>query len=176
MKIKVMKNNRIFIIFPAIAFFTLSCVKPEEPSKSDILINELLPVNKTIAADQNGQYDDWIELYNISTTSVDISGYFLSDNKNVHFKWKFPEGTSIPGLGYLIIWADEDTTQAGLHTNFKLSSQGEEVLLSSPDRVLRDKVSYPAQSLELSYSRNPDGTGSFRWQTPTYNKTNNISK
>ncbi len=172
----VMKNNKIFLLFTAIALFSFCCVKPEEPSKSDILINELLPVNKTIATDQNGEYDDWIELYNLSASAIDISGYFLSDNKDLQTKWKFPSGTSIPGEGYLIIWADKDTLQAGLHANFRLSSSGEEVFLRSPDRVLRDRVRYPAQSLELSYSRNPDGTGSFRWQTPTFNKTNNISE
>ena len=167
-----MKNNNLFFLLTLIALFFLSCVKPEEPSQSDILINELLPANKTIAADQNGEYDDWIELYNLSLSAIDISGYFLSDDKDLRSKWKFPSGTSIPGMGFLIVWADEDTTQAGLHTNFKLSSQGEVVLLSSPDGVLRDKVSFPAQTIELSWARNPDGTGSFRWQTPTFNRTN----
>ena len=174
--IKVIKSKIIFLLFPVIAIISLSCVKPEEPSKSDILINEVLPVNKTIAADQNGEYDDWIELYNLSSEAIDISGYYLSDKKDNKKKWKFPSGTSVQGMGFLIIWADIDTTQAGLHTNFKLSSLGEEVLLTSPDGVLRDRIKYPAQSLELSWSRNPDGTGSFRWQTPTFNKTNNISE
>ena len=172
LSIKVMKNNKIFLLFTTIALFSLSCIKPEEPSKSDILINELLPINKTIAADQNGEYDDWIELYNISSSTVDISGYFLSDDKDLRSKWKLPSGTSIPGMGFLIIWADEDTAQAGLHANFKLSSQGEKVLLTSPDGVLRDKVSFSEQTVELSWARNPDGTGSFRWQTPTFNRSN----
>jgi hypothetical protein len=167
-----MNNNKIFFLFTAIAIIFLSCIKPEEPSKSDILINELLPVNKTIASDQNGEYDDWIELYNLSSSAVDVSGYFLTDDKDLRSKWKCPSGTSIPGKGFLIIWADEDTAQAGLHANFKLSSQGEEILLTSPDGVLRDKVRFSGQTIELSWARNPDGTGSFRWQTPTFNGTN----
>jgi hypothetical protein len=176
MSINVMKNKSIFFLFTVIALITLSCVKPEEPSKSDLLINELLSINKTIVADQNGEYDDWIELYNLSPAALDISGYYLSDNKDEKMKWKFPSGTSVQGKGFLIIWADKDSTQAGLHANFKLSSQGEEVLLTSPDGVLRDRIRYPAQTLELSWARNPDGTGSFRWQTPTFNKTNSLSK
>jgi hypothetical protein len=171
-----MKNKKVILLFASIVFICLFCVKPEEPAESDILINELLPVNKTIASDQNGEFDDWIELYNISSLSIDISGYFLSDDKDNFSKWKFPEGTSIPGSGYLIVWADQDTSQTGLHTNFKLSSKGEEVRLYSPDGILRDKVSFPEQSLELSYSRNPDGTGSFIWQTPTFNRSNNQEK
>jgi hypothetical protein len=167
-----MKNKIIFLFFTIVVFLSLSCVKPEEPSKSDILINELLPVNKTIAADQNGEYDDWIELFNLSSSAIDISGYFLSDDKDLRSKWKFPSGTSVPGMGFLIIWADDDITQAGLHTNFKLSAQGEELFLTSPDGVLRDRVKFQAQTIELSWARNPDGTGSFRWQTPTFNSTN----
>jgi hypothetical protein len=160
----------LFLIIPAL--FS-SCKKPDEAEKGDIVINELLPVNKSIVADQDGEYDDWIELYNLSGSAKDISGYFLSDNKDHFSKWEFPSGTSITGNGYLIVWADDDSTQVGLHANFKLSSLGEEVILSKPDGTLIDKVIYPGQTLELSFSRNPDGTGSFKWQVPTYNNTNN---
>jgi hypothetical protein len=172
LSIKVMKNKNIFLLFTVFTLFSPACVKPEEPSESFIHINELLPVNKTIAADQNGEYDDWIELYNTSASSVDISGYFLSDDKDLRSKWKFPSGTTVQGMGFLIVWADEDITQAGLHANFKLSSQGEEVFLTSPDGILRDRVRFSPQSEELSWARNPDGTGTFRWQTPTFNKSN----
>jgi hypothetical protein len=116
-----------------------------------------MSVNSTIEADQNGEYDDWIELFNSSSSVKDITGYYLSDSKKNIKKWQFPHGTSISGSGYLIIWADKDTTQIGLHSNFKLSSLGEKLLLSK---------------LELSYSRHPNGTGSFIWQNPTFNRTN----
>jgi len=169
-------NKKILILFLLISLICFACVKPSEPAGEDIVINELLPVNTTIVPDQNGEYDDWIELYNLSNSSKDISGYFLSDNKDHFSKWEFPAGTTIPGKGYLIIWADDDSAQVGLHANFKLSSLGEEVLLSSTGGTLIDKVIYPGQTLELSFSRNPDGTGSFIWQTPTFNSTNNISK
>lgn len=135
-----------------------------------------MPVNNSTATDQNGEYDDWIELYNLSASSLDISGHYLSDSKKNIYKWQIPYGTSISGKSYLMIWADEDTTQFGLHANFKLSSSGETVVLSKPDGTLIDKVEYPAQTLELSYSRNPDGTGLFRWQKPTFNWTNNNVK
>jgi hypothetical protein len=172
----VMRDKKINILILIITVFLFACVKPKDPDGKDIVINELLPVNTTIVADQDGEYDDWIELYNLSSSAKDISGYFLSDNKDHFSKWEFPSGVSIPGYGYLIIWADDDSAQVGLHSNFKLSSLGEEVLLSTPDGNLLDKVIYPGQTLELSYSRNPDGTGSYKWQTPTFNRSNNISK
>jgi len=168
--------KRLVLIILVILGLLPGCKKPDEAAKSDIVINELLPVNTSIVPDQNGEYDDWIELYNLSSSEQDISGYFLSDNNDHFSKWTFPSGTSIPGNGYLIIWADGDSAQVGLHANFKLSSLGEEVLLSAPDGTLLDKVIYPGQTVELSWSRNPDGTGSFGWQTPTYNSSNNISE
>jgi hypothetical protein len=172
-----MINYRVLlIIIIIITVFQFGCKKPAEPVESEIVINELLPVNSTTVADQDGEYDDWIELFNLSATSKDISGYFLSDNRDHFSKWEFPSGTIVPANGYLIIWADDDSAQVGLHTNFKLSSQGEEVLLSTPEGNLADKVIYPGQSLELSFSRYSDGTGSFRWQVPTFNSSNNISE
>jgi hypothetical protein len=171
-----MINTKTFFLVCLISVLLFGCKKPDEPAKSDIVINELLPVNTTIMPDQDGEYDDWIELYNLSGSVKDISGYFLSDNKDHFSKWEFPAGTTIPGNGYLIIWADDDSAQVGLHANFKLSSLGEEVLLSAPDGTLEDKVIYPGQTLELSFSRNPDGTGAFKWQTPTFDSSNNISE
>jgi hypothetical protein len=168
------KDICMAILTTLVLTFFSSCEKPEKPAGGDIVINELLPVNSTIVQDQDGEYDDWIELYNLSVSVRDISGYFLSDNKDHFSKWQIPVGTKINGHGYLIIWADDDSAQVGLHANFKLSSLGEEVLLSAPDGTLLDKVIFPGQSQELSFARNPDGTGSFRWQTPSFNSSNNI--
>jgi hypothetical protein len=167
-KYKVLTCLLVFLVIPG------SCKKTIVYVNAEIVINELMPVNTTIATDQNGEYDDWIELHNLSSERIDVSGYFLTDNKNNVSKWIIPEGTSISGYGYLIIWADRDTTQAGLHANFKLSSLGEKLVLSKPDKTLIDEVVYPAQGFELSYSRNPDGTGEFKWQNPTFNRSNQL--
>jgi len=167
-----MIKKSIFSIILLSSFFTFSCKKTYETPDSSVVINEVLPVNSITMPDQNGGYDDWIELFNLSSSSVSLSGYYLSDSNKELGKWKFPQGTNIPANGYLIIWADGDTTETGLHTNFKLSSTGEDVILSNPEKIKLDKVEYPPQPLELSYSRVPNGTGEFIWRTPTYNKTN----
>jgi len=151
-----------------------SCKKTYETGRAQVVINELMPVNSTTIADNYGEYDDWIELFNVTGSAIDLSGYYLADNKKKLTKWQFPQGTSIAGNGYLIIWADKDTTQFGLHANFKLSSAGEEVLLSKPDVTIIDKIEFPAQNLELSFSRSPNGTGDFKWQTPTFNRSNDL--
>ena len=161
-----------FIATLLILIIVYSCKKTYEQTGADIVINELMPVNSTTVTDQYGEFDDWIELYNLSSATIDLSGYYLTDDKKELSKWRFPQSTNIEAKGYLIIWADNDTTQAGLHANFKLSSSGEEAILLKPDNTIIDKISFSAQTLELSYSRVPNGTGEFKWKTPTFNKSN----
>jgi hypothetical protein len=170
-----MKKNFALLLF-VLLILIVSCEKQKDTSTGEIVINELMPVNSTTVSDQNGEFDDWIELYNPSSQSMDISGYHLSDKKSNLSKWSFPQGITVSGKGFLIVWADSDTTQPGLHANFKLSSSGETVSLSKPGGSLIDQVSFSAQTLELSFSRYPDGTGEFRWQIPTFNSTNNNVK
>jgi hypothetical protein len=150
----------------------VSCKKDDLYTSSDVKINEFMASNSETASDQDGEYDDWIELYNNSDAIVYLSGYYLTDNHNKFEKWEFPSDTKIAAKGYLIVWADNDVTQTGLHTNFNLSVDGEEVLLITPKLKIADYVIYGSQSLKLSYSRIPNGTGTFSWQEPTYNREN----
>jgi hypothetical protein len=139
----------------------------------NLVINELMPFNSNTVIDPlTGEYDDWIELYNLSNEDLNISGFYLTDSKNDLKKWKFPEGTIILRDSFLCVWADSDTLQTGLHTNFKLSTTGETVLLLTPDLLLVDRVAYDPQLLQLSFARVPDGTGDFSWGIPTYNNRN----
>ncbi len=158
----------LFILF----LFSCSKEKIDSELKGIVVINELMAKNSTTVADQNGEYDDWIELYNLSGNEIDLSGYFLSDSKKNLVKWTFPKGTRIESKGYLIVWADKDLDQEGLHADFKLSAEGETVIFSAPDQSLVDEVSFGAQNEELSYARIPNGTGSFQWVKPTFNKPN----
>lgn len=169
-----MTKNIGFLFILLIISILYSCRKIWDTGGEGLVINEVMPVNSTTVADNYGDYDDWIELYNLSSGAKDISGYYLSDNNNKRSKWQFPQGTLIAAKGYLIIWADNDINQLGLHANFKLSSAGEAVVLSDADSSKIDKISFLSQTLELSYSRVPDGTGEFRWQTPTFAKTNDL--
>jgi|WetSurMetagenome_2_1015567.scaffolds.fasta_scaffold970615_1 hypothetical protein len=164
--------KNIVHIFFLIAIISISCKKTYEKPDPTVVINEVMPVNSATAADQNGEYDDWIELYNLTSKAVDLSGYYLSDTKKDLTKWKFPEKTNITANGYLIIWADNDTLETGLHANFKLSSAGEEAILTNPQNVVIDKVVFPAQTLDITYSRIPNGTGDFKWSSPTFNRSN----
>ncbi len=136
-----------------------------------IVINEIQAKNtNTYENPTTGEYSDWIELKNLTTSEIDISGYFLSDDVDNVKKWEFPSGTKIAANGFLLIIADDENT--GLQTNFKLSSSGEEVILSKPDESELQKITYPAIQNDISYGRLSDGTYSFLMKpTP---KTDNM--
>lgn len=139
----------------------------------DIVINEFMASNELTQADQDGEYDDWIELYNNSTADVDLSGYFLTDDSGDLMQWQLPEGTVISANGYLMIWADKDDEQEGLHADFKLSASAESVILSDANGTIVDEVSYADQETDLSYGRFPNGTGDFQVMNPTFGTENN---
>jgi hypothetical protein len=131
-----------------------------------VVINELLALNSRSVADPQGEFDDWIELYNRSDSQVDLSGMFLSDRAENLRKWIFPRGTTIPAKGYLVVWADEDVgAEVGLHTNFKLSGSGEQLLLIDTDargNQVLDSIEFGYQREDVSYGRMPDGSGDFQ--------------
>lgn len=142
------------------------------PTVGDLVINEFMASNDETVADQDGEYDDWIELYNNGAASVDLEGYYLSDDATELMKWAFPAGTSIDNNSYLVIWADNDEDQEGLHAAFKLSASAESVFLVNPTGTIVDEVSYVDQSADISYGRSPNGTGDFQVMSPTFNAEN----
>lgn len=138
------------------------------PMVEDLVINEFLASNDAIVPDQDGEFDDWVELYNNSDSDIDLEGYFLSDDPDDLTKWPFPDNTVIAANGYLIIWTDDDEEQAGLHTNFKLSAAAESVILVDAAGEIVDEVSYANQITDISYGRYPNGTGDFQSMSPTF--------
>lgn len=141
----------------------------------DLVINEFMASNDLTIADQDGEYDDWIELYNNTAAPIDMSGYFLSDDTTEITKWTFPEGTSIAANGFLMIWADDDEDQVGLHANFKLSASGETIILSDASETTLDQVTYYSQTSDVSFGRTPNGTGDFFSMEPSFEASNNFA-
>jgi hypothetical protein len=145
---------------------------------SPVVINELMASNTMSLNDPQKEYDDWIELHNLSDNRIDLFGMYLSDRKEQPKKWTFPENTTIPAGGYLILWADEDVEdEPGLHLNFKLSNGGEIVILTDRDergnRVL-DSIEFGKQRKDMPIGRFPDGTGDFRTMRMTPGKKNRL--
>ena len=142
------------------------------PVVSGLVINEVMASNINAIADQDGEYDDWVELYNGGVNPINLSGFYLSDNENELNKWIFPSVTIQPD-DYLIIWCDTaGTTQNGLHTTYRLSADQEEVYLTDPSGVVIDAVHFVNMPSNMSYSRSPNGVGPFIYQDHTYNANN----
>ncbi|MDG1476076.1 MAG: CotH kinase family protein [Vicingaceae bacterium] len=138
----------------------------------DVVINEISASNSSIQADPDGEFDDWIELYNNTSSPIVLDEFYLSDNNSNPTKWTFPTGTTINANDFLIVWADNDTLQSGLHANFKLSSSGESVLLSNVSASLIDEVTFGVQTTDLTFGRYQNGTGSFIFMDPTFEDIN----
>ena len=103
--------------------------------QNDIVINEFMASNSTILLDEDGEYSDWIELYNTGTQAIDLGGWYISDNPGTPTKWQFPS-IIIPSGGYLVIFASgKDHFGSELHTNFSLKSSGEYLGLFQSDGV-----------------------------------------
>jgi hypothetical protein len=141
---------------------------------TSVVINEVMPKNNVTAMDEEEKYEDWIELYNNSSSPVNLDGYFLSDNVANPNKWEFPN-VSIPANGYLIIWCDEDTMDAGIHANFKLSSGGETIILSNASGFAVNQVVLPELEYSTTYGRYANGTGPFIRMIPTFNAANSFT-
>jgi hypothetical protein len=148
------------------------------PPPVPVVINELLASNISLA-DPQGEFDDWIELYNLGNTAVDIGGAYLTDNPSAPTKWQIPLGkaaqTTIPPHGYLLIWADKDTADPGLHASFSLDAGGEElVLLQADGTTVIDSISFGEQRAGVSYGRFPDGTDTWSLMEPPTPKARNV--
>ncbi|MEM7161793.1 MAG: CotH kinase family protein [Bacteroidota bacterium] len=136
-----------------------------------VVINELMADNEQAVTDDQGEYDDWIELYNISNEAVNLTDWRLSDDINDFGKFVFPPYVLEPNE-YLVIWADEDLEQAGLHANFKLSASGESLYLLNASQELVDSVLFDDLEEDLGFARIPNGTGPFIQQTHTIGANN----
>ena len=120
----------------------------------------------------NKQFDDWIELFNDDNNSLNISGYYLSDDENNSKKWRIPEGTSIQAEGFLLFWADSLNQQN--HTNFKISASKGILLLSDKNGTTIDSIRYKKQKSNISTTKK-DKNIYFCEPTPKQTNTTTFS-
>ena len=146
-------------------------------------INELMASNSSTIADEFGEYDDWIELYNPNQDTVNIGGIYITDDLSNHQKCKIPNNTNItkiPPLGFLLLWADGTPEQGALHLNFKLSASGEAIGIFDSSLTVIDTIIFGTQANNISYGRFPDGVNFWCFfGTPTpdaSNAVNNINE
>ena len=137
-------------------------------AEGPVKLAEIVASNRSYGADENGTFHDYVLLRNDSGADVDLSGWFLSDDPALTRKWKFPEGASISAGGTLIVHCSGMNRLENLqhlHTNFKLSSEGETVTISNANGQPVDSVTYDLLKTDAAYLRGADGAWSVG--TPT---------
>lgn len=102
---------------------------PEAPAR----LSELMASNKAALKDADGDFPDWIELVNDGQEERSLEGFWLSDEKKNPQKWQFPAVVLQPGERLIVFCSGKDRREGELHTNFSLSSDGETLLLSTPE-------------------------------------------
>lgn len=141
-----------------------------------VFINEWMADNThTLADPADGGFEDWFELYNAGSETVDLGGYYLTDNLGNKTQFEIPNNGQylIPPGGYLLVWADNEANQnsanrTDLHVNFALSKGGEAIGLFAADGTQIDAVTFGSQTSDVSEGRFPDGAANiYSMPTPT---------
>jgi hypothetical protein len=140
-----------------------------DTSFSKLVINEVLAINST-TLDRGGAFPDLIELYYDGPDSMSLSGVSITDNPDEPRKFVLP-GASIQPGGYLVLYADSDTTSSGIHLGFALNSDGEGLYLYDASGQLLDSVEFGMQLPDLSIGR-IGNNGQWSLTIPTFGQAN----
>ena len=140
--------------------------------KGNIVINEFLAKNTSFGVNELGSHEDWIELYNTTSTPLSLNGLYLTDDYTNATKYPFPSSATINAHDVLVIFADNGTnSNTYLHANFKLSGTADMLMLGNGTSSF-DSISFSAQLADISMARCPDGAGNFAAGWPTFNRLN----
>jgi hypothetical protein len=138
--------------FPLWLFFALSLVVS---TKGQVIISEFMADNKSTLADENGQFPDWVEIYNTSTNTMNLNGWSLTDDPTHVARWFFP-ATNLTAKGFMVVFADGTNRVVlgqPLHADFSLKASGEYLALLKPDGTPASEFAptFPEQFPDISY-------------------------
>jgi len=159
-----MRAMSLLLVLPLLA----GC--PSGDGSGAIALNEFVASNTTGLTDDSGDTPDWLELVNLSDAEVALDGWAISDDSGNPLRHSL-DGLSVPGGGYLLLFATADTTRGDDHLSFRLLAAGEEIVLSDPEGVV-DQIAYGAQTPDVATARVPNGTGEWVQATPTPGESN----
>jgi hypothetical protein len=151
---------------------TFESLEPRNLLAGSPWINELMAINNHSLQDRDGEYSDWIELHNAEDTPLGLGGWYLTDDSERLNRWRLP-AVSIPPHGYLVVFAsgnDRVDPQSELHTNFRLSGDGEFLALVEPNGTTIHQQftpAYPRQRADVSYGLSDDLLLMRYFATPT---------
>ena len=140
------------------------------PAPVVLFINEFMASNDAAFSGPQGDYPDWIEIYNAGTEAVMLGGYYMSDKLDdpeamFMIPDTYPDSVTVPAGGHILFYANKGEESSVLNLNFKLSGGGEAVGLWNPDQVVLDSLSYGEQFTDTSFGRYMDGTENWYLMT-----------
>ena len=144
-----------------VACFTpLSNEERQVQGITPVCINEVSAANG-IYINEYFKRNDWVELYNITATDINVEGMYLSDNLTKPKKFQITGGegitTVIPAHDYLIVWCDKLEPLTQLHADFKLAAEGGDVVLTAKDESWSNQLTYAQMNADQTVGCYPDG-------------------
>jgi hypothetical protein len=134
----------VIVILSTYSFFATAQVR----------LNEMQSSNSSTITDEYGENEDWVEIHNPTTDTIEIGGLVFKDQLDT---WAIPTGdpsTLLNPGDYFLLWADDQPGQGIFHTNFKLASGGEFLGLYENDSVtVIDSVTIPGMNSDYSLIR-----------------------
>lgn len=154
---------------------TINLKTPAQITQS-VLINEFLAENDSSTM-HNEEFPDWIELYNSGNEQILLTGKYLTDDFSYKTKWEFTEPDLYIGpKDFLLIWCDDSPVENEIHTNFKLSKDGEQIALIDSDGIsYLDSVTFGKQKSDISFGRSPDGSETWQFGIPSPGVANQVT-
>lgn len=132
-------------------FILLFCFYWE--ANAQLQINEVCSDNEELLQSDDGNYYDWIEIYNNTDSQIELSDFYLSDNKDDLHKWQFST-EKIGAKSYILVFASNSKTPVPneQHANFKLSGDGETIYLSDGNSII-DTLEFGQINEDYTYGR-----------------------
>jgi hypothetical protein len=143
----------------------IACALAWSCSSNDrVVISEFMASNDSTLTDEEGEFGDWIELHNVGATSVNLDGWFITDDAKVPRRFRLPD-VRLPAGEYLVVFATgKNRVRANepLHTNFRLRAASDYLALVRPSGSVTSEVRpYPEQRADISYGTTATGEVDF---------------
>lgn len=161
----------------ATVLITLLCLNNPLLFSQDIVINEVMFHNDTVAFDQFGETPAWVELYNRGTDAVQLDQFFLTDNQGEPNQWQLPQQELLSGAVILIYLSGRDLPDhEPAHSNFTIGKNGSAVFLLDLNGNLVDESPVGCVPANRSRGRLPNGFDDWEWLShPSPEETNNTA-
>ena len=131
--------------------------------RKGLCINEVMVQNDSSVIDDYGLHHSWIELYNSTHASMEISNVYLTNDVSKPTLYPVPLGdvkTEIPALQHVLFWADGEPNKGTFHLSFTIEPGDTIYIFDADKKTVLDKVILPLNlKPNTTFARKADGKG-----------------